>query len=185
MLYQPLLFNTGPKIQQINGESLEFYSGSNQAYKAMTLQGSDGILVAHVGVYNLSDSTFKSDVTSASTAQALEVLKTVEPKVYKRTDLADDSPRVGFIAQDVAASIPNEWSNIVGATQAIAAHTIGPAKVPQSRSMPRQYGRTWAHARKRGARLGMTEYPPNGCRRRSWHCWPPPWFRWGKLYPCI
>ena len=123
VLSQPLFFSTGPKLQRITGDSLEFYSGANQAYKAMTLQGADGILVAHVGIYNNSDASLKSDVVPASSAKALEVLKAVEPKVYRRNDLADDSPRLGFVAQDFSAVLPPEWSNIVGATQAIAAHT--------------------------------------------------------------
>ena len=123
VMHGPVTFVSGPKLQRTSDDSLEFYSGSNQAYKAMTLQGSDGILVAHVGVYNNSDASLKSDVVSASSAKALEVLKAVEPKVYRRNDLADDSPRLGFVAQDFSAVLPPEWFNIVGATQAAPAHT--------------------------------------------------------------
>jgi hypothetical protein len=121
--YNALLFDSGPKLQRMSDNSLSIYSGYNQAYKAMTLQGSDGHVITHVALHNYSDASLKSDVVPASSAKALEVLKAVEPKVYKRTDLQDDSPRLGFIAQDFAASIPTEWSNIVGATEAIAAHT--------------------------------------------------------------
>jgi len=100
---------------------LEFYSGSNQAYKALTIQGSDGHVVAHIGFHNDSDATLKSDVVPASTAQALQVLKAVEPKVYRRNDLQDQSSRLGFIAQDFAA-LPSEWGNIVGKTGDIGEH---------------------------------------------------------------
>ena len=55
VLSQPLFFNTGPKIQRISGDSLEFFSGSNQAYKAMTLQGSNGHVITHVALHNYSD----------------------------------------------------------------------------------------------------------------------------------
>ena len=58
----------------------------------------------------------------ASTAQALEVLKVVEAKVYKRVDLQDDSPRLGFIAQDLEASLPPEWANIVSHTGVVGEH---------------------------------------------------------------
>ena len=123
ILSQPLFFNTGPKLQRITGDSLEFYSGSNQAYKAMTLQGADGHVITHVALHNYSDATIKSDVVPASSTIALEVLKAIQAKTYKRTDLADESTRIGFIAQDVAAVLPPEWSNIVGKTEAVAAHT--------------------------------------------------------------
>ena len=51
--------------------------------------------------------------------QALEVLKAVEPKMYKRVDLQDDLTRLGFIAQDFEAALPPEWTNIVGASEAV------------------------------------------------------------------
>jgi len=125
VLQQPLLFNTGPKLQRTNDNSLELYSGSNQAYKALTLAGSDGHVVAHIGFHNDSDATLKSDVVPASTAQALEVLKAVEPKVYRRSDLQDDSTRLGFIAQDLQSALAlsnTGWTNIVGKTGAVDEH---------------------------------------------------------------
>ena len=76
-----------------------------------------------MALHNYSDATLKSDVVPASSAKALEVLKAVEPKVYKRNDLADQNTRIGFIAQDIAAVLPPEWANIVGATEDIVAHT--------------------------------------------------------------
>ena len=123
VLSQPLLFDSGPKLQRANDNSLELYSGSNQAYKALTLQGSDGHVVAHIGFHNDSDETLKSDVVPASSVQALEVLKAVEPKVYSRNDLQDQSPRLGFIAQDFQIALSNTgWTNIVGATGAVGEH---------------------------------------------------------------
>ena len=89
----------------------------------MTLEGSSGHVITHVALHNYSDASLKSDVMPASSAKALEVLKAVEPKVYRRNDLADDSPRLGFVAQDIAAVLPPEGANIVGATEVIAAHT--------------------------------------------------------------
>ena len=122
ILQQPLTFNTGPRLARTNDDSLEFYSGNAQAYKALTLAGSDGHVVAHIGFHNDSDATLKSNVVPASTAQALEILKVVEAKVYKRVDLKDDSPRLGFIAQDLEASFPPEWANIVGKTGGVDEH---------------------------------------------------------------
>ena len=39
--------------------------------------------------------------------------------MYRRVDLQDDSTRLGFIAQDLEASLPPEWANVVGATGAV------------------------------------------------------------------
>jgi hypothetical protein len=64
----------------------------------------------------------KTDVISVSTAQAIEVLKAIEPKVYRGTDLPGDSTQLGFIAQDFAAALPPEWTNIVGHTEAAGEH---------------------------------------------------------------
>jgi len=126
VLQQPLLFDSGPKLQRTNDNSLEFYSGSNQAYKALTLQGSDGHVVSHLGFHEDSDATLKSDVVEASSTQALQVLKAVEPKVYRRTDLQDDSTRLGFIAQDFQSALANTpWTNIVGHTEDVEEHVDG------------------------------------------------------------
>jgi hypothetical protein len=122
VMYQPLLFSTGPKLQRSGDDSLELYSGTNQAYKTMTLQGSDGHVVAHIGLHNNSDASLKSGVVPASTDDAIGVLKAVEPKVYRRNDLQDQSPRLGFIAQDFASALPPEWANIVGKTGGVQEH---------------------------------------------------------------
>ena len=87
----------------------------------MTLQGSDGHVVAHISIHNNSDATLKDDVVPASTDDAIGVLKAVEPKVYRRNDLQDQSPRLGFIAQDFAV-LPPEWGNIVGKTGGTEEH---------------------------------------------------------------
>ena len=89
----------------------------------MTLDGSNGLVVAHNGLYNYSDSALKSDVVPANSQKALDVLKAVEAKVYKRTDLQDKGLRLGFIAQDVAKALPPEWaSSIVGSTGGFDEH---------------------------------------------------------------
>jgi len=41
--------------------------------------------------------------------------------VYRRNDLQDQSPRLGFIAQDFAV-LPSEWGNIVGKTGGVEEH---------------------------------------------------------------
>jgi len=116
VMHGPLTFASGPKLQRANDDSLEFYAGSGQQFHALTMQGSDGHVVAHIGLYNNSDESLKEDVAKVDSERALEVLKAVEPMTYRRNDIADDSPRLGFIAQHVQAAIPPEWANLVGTT---------------------------------------------------------------------
>ena len=92
----------------------------NSSPAALTISSANAV-TCNTSFTNNSDSSLKSDVVPASTTAALEALKTIEAKVYKRVDL-DDSPRLGFIAQDILASLPAEWTNIVGATEAVAEH---------------------------------------------------------------
>ena len=80
------------------------------------------MLISRTTFTNNSDEALKSEVTPASTEQAIECLKAVEAKVYKRVDLKDDTTRIGFLAQDFAGVLPPSWANIVGATEAVGAH---------------------------------------------------------------
>ena len=89
---------------------------------ALTISSTNAV-TCNTSFTNNSDASLKTNVGPASTDRALQVLKAVEPKVYKRIDLDDDSFRIGFLAQDFAAVLPTEWSNIVGATEEVAAHT--------------------------------------------------------------
>ena len=129
----------------------------------MTLQGADGHVITHVALHNYSDATLKSDIVPVSSDMAIDVLKAVEPKVYKRNDLADQNFRIGFLAQDVAASIPSEWSNLVGKTEAMAAHTDDDGNdVPAKPStMTMDYARLnailWASCRSMLARIEALE----------------------------
>ena len=93
----------------------------NSSPAALTISSANAV-TCNTSFTNNSDSSLKSDVVSASTTHALEVLKTVEAKVYKRVDLNDSNFRLGFIAQEVEAAIPSSWGNIVGATEAVAEH---------------------------------------------------------------
>ena len=52
---------------------------------------------------------------SLSAADALNCFRTVEAKVYDRTD-GPQGTRVGYIAQDVQAALPSDWQNVVRST---------------------------------------------------------------------
>ena len=67
------------------------------------------------GTFSNSDQSIKTNVRSLNAADALNCLKTVEAKVYDRTD-GPQGTRVGYIAQDVQAALPSDWQNVVRST---------------------------------------------------------------------
>ena len=58
------------------------------------------------GTFSNSDQSINTNVRALNNADALNCLKTVEAKVYERTDGLAPGERVGFIAQDVQAALP-------------------------------------------------------------------------------
>ena len=84
---QGLFFgNSGPKIHT-NNNALEFYSGSNNSYKSMSLQASDGHVVAHIGFHNDSDISLKTNVENVDINDCYKLLKIVDAKTYTRNDI--------------------------------------------------------------------------------------------------
>jgi hypothetical protein len=63
-----------------------------------------------------SDERIKAQVEDINSDECQKMLDTIRPKTYVRTDLADSSRRLGFIAQDVATNIPPEFGNLIGFT---------------------------------------------------------------------
>ena len=61
-----------------------------------------------------SDQSLTSYAKDASTKDCLNMLRQVSVKTYLRLDMPYSGSRLGFIAQDVAASCPSAWSNVVG-----------------------------------------------------------------------
>jgi hypothetical protein len=64
-----------------------------------------------------SDERIKGDVQSVDPTTCLQIVKSIPPKIYTRTDLGeseeDPERRIGVIAQDVAKALPAEWKNVV------------------------------------------------------------------------
>ena len=75
----------------------------------------------------------------------------------------DDSFRIGFLAQDLAAVLPTEWSNIVGATEAVEEHvdTEGNTVPAKPSTLTLDYARLgvvqWAALRSMLARIEALE----------------------------
>ena len=68
-----------------------------------------------------SDQSIKDDVEPLSAQDCLQIACAISPKTYVRTDLGeqpdDTTRRLGFIAQDVQAALPERISNIVFARE--------------------------------------------------------------------
>ena len=61
-----------------------------------------------------SDQSIKTDVQSVSTDDCINMLNNIEAKTYTRTDLDTTDKRIGFIAQDIQANLPEEFKNVLG-----------------------------------------------------------------------
>ena len=139
-IYFSTPYNVGnaPKSAAIIVEGRGFYSrnnlhlclsnyGGNDAAQPVTIADSCLKITPHdkhvsipgslsvTGSFSNSDSSIKENVRALSSSDALAVLRTVEAKVYDRTD-GPLGTRVGFIAQHVAAALPLDWQNVVRST---------------------------------------------------------------------
>jgi len=63
---------------------------------------------------NLSDQSIKDEIQEASEQECMDLLRAVVPKTYIRTDMDTSNRRLGFVAQDLSASVPTEFANICG-----------------------------------------------------------------------
>jgi len=61
-----------------------------------------------------SDQSIKADIQSVSTDDCINMLNNIEAKTYTRTDLDTTDKRIGFIAQDIQANLPEEFKNVLG-----------------------------------------------------------------------
>ena len=77
----------------------------------------NGYWTFYRGHGDASDQSLKSYAKDASTEDCLNMLRQVSAKTYLRLDMPDSGSRLGFIAQDVEASCPSAWSNLVGTAQ--------------------------------------------------------------------
>ena len=83
------------------------------------------------GSTNASDQSIKTVPQDASVDDSLAMLRSLSARTYQRTDLSDTSTRLGFIAQEVAASLPaaGTFANIVGSMQYAPAEGDEPREI--------------------------------------------------------
>jgi hypothetical protein len=85
-------------------------SGSRLEYSGGDFNVSAGSVLATAFVTS-SDSRIKENTNDLSEQAAMAVMNSVSPKTYNRTDIP--GARIGFLAQDIAEAIPEEWGNVV------------------------------------------------------------------------
>ena len=107
--------NTGLSIEtekaQTNGDNgnIRFRPSGSQVMLLMPQS------VTVYGTFqDLSDAGLKDEQREVHAETALGVLRSVPVKTYRRSDLPGQPSRLGFIAQEVEAAVPPEWTNLVG-----------------------------------------------------------------------
>ena len=78
----------------------------------MSVNVTTGAWTHYKGLSAASDRSLKDNIQDASTEQCLNMLRQVSAKTYLRKDTNDGS-RLGFIAQDIEAACPPQWTNVV------------------------------------------------------------------------
>jgi len=68
------------------------------------------------GIHEPSDESLKDDIKIVDHDECQLVFDAIDVKTYKRNDMNSDKKRIGFVAQDFDAIIPEEFQNIVGKT---------------------------------------------------------------------
>ena len=92
-------------------------SGSSCFINDHTIKGAatiDGSLLVKGIILSSSDSRIKEDVQPINQDLCVEIVKSVEPKSYKRTDQIKNTQReIGFIAQVLLARLSDDMLNLV------------------------------------------------------------------------
>ena len=74
----------------------------------------DGNLIVAGVTLSSSDSRIKEDVQPIDQDLCVEIVKSIEPKSYKRTDQINNTEReIGFLAQDLLAKLSPDMQNLV------------------------------------------------------------------------
>jgi hypothetical protein len=73
----------------------------------------NGAVVCNTSFTNNSDSKLKDDQQPADLVEIQRVFDAIQVKTYMRNDLGDQK-RIGFIAQEIEAALPEQFKHIVG-----------------------------------------------------------------------
>ena len=82
-------------------------------YQGLSLK-SNGSAVLSGSLTRNSDASSKDNVEDVGLTYCTDMLENINVKTYTRNDMEEGSKRLGFIAQDVKAYLPDKFDNIIG-----------------------------------------------------------------------
>ena len=93
-------------------------SGSNEfviktGSNGLTIK-SNGIAVFSGSLTQNSDASLKDNVEDVDLTDCTDLLENINVKTYTRNYIEEGNKRLGFIAQDVKAYLPDKFDNIIG-----------------------------------------------------------------------
>jgi hypothetical protein len=140
-----------------NGNLQIWRVGSPSEFQMVDIDRTTGMVTFFGGHQNSSDASLKTpDPPAASSDEALQMLKSVQARVYERVDLPGTGSRLGMVAQEVEAACPSAWGNLVGTAQ-IAASRDGPQQEIKTLDYARMVCCLWQANRSMLARIEALE----------------------------
>ena len=82
-------------------------------YQGLSLK-SNGSVVLSCSLTQNSDASLKDNVEDVDLTDCTNMLENINVKTYTRNDMEEGNKRLGFIAQDVKAYLPDKFDNIIG-----------------------------------------------------------------------
>ena len=73
----------------------------------------DGSLLVKGVILSSSDERIKEDIRPINQDLCVEIIKSIEPKSYKRTDIISEHREIGFVAQDIKTLLSLDMPNLV------------------------------------------------------------------------
>ena len=84
-------------------------------YQGLSLK-SNGSAVLSGSLTQNSDASLKCNVEDVGLTDCTDMLGNINVKTYTRNDMEEGNKRLGFIAQDLKAHLPDKFDNIIGSS---------------------------------------------------------------------
>ena len=82
-------------------------------YQGLSLKSNGGAVLSDSLTQN-PDASLKDNVEDVGLTDCMNMLGNIHAKTYTRNDMEEGNKRLGFIAQDVKAYLPDKFDNIIG-----------------------------------------------------------------------
>uniref|UniRef100_UPI004049C80D tail fiber domain-containing protein n=1 Tax=Flavobacterium sp. TaxID=239 RepID=UPI004049C80D len=90
-------------------------------YKGLSVK-QDGSAILTGSLTQNSDASLKDNVEDVDLTDCMNMLENINVKTYTRNDMEEGNQRLGFIAQDVKAYLPDKFDNIIGSNNITDEH---------------------------------------------------------------